>query len=235
MLQSGRDRPWMIYGVGDPSDDDKAVGLHVACESRTRPRWGELGRYAALRQKSMLESLMANVAFSVAERCLLESHAPGNSRCGEGLEIEARAQEYGAVMALPMQVMCKQWNRQGGTEYVRIILILKLALLAARVDPPWLLLTGGLADNLEALHTGILVLMTVLGPVTLPCLLTCMCVGETNFLFGDGGDDKTARNQSWAWKGLGNSKDIDGNRTAVSMSRCETRTNSNRPDEKVSR
>lgn len=38
----------------------------------------------------MRESLMANVAFSVAERCLLESqsHAPVDSRCGEGLEIE---------------------------------------------------------------------------------------------------------------------------------------------------
>lgn len=137
---------------------------------------GELGRNTALRQKSMLESLMmVNVAFSVAERCLLESQSPVNSRCGEGLGIDTRAQVYGAVMALPMQVMCKRWNRQDGTEYVRIILILILALLAARVDPPWLLLTGGLADNLEAVHTGILVLMTVLGPVTLPCLLTCMC------------------------------------------------------------
>lgn len=131
------------------------------------------------------------------------------------------------MMALPMQVMCKQWNRQGGTEYVRIILILKLALLAARVDPPWLLLTGGLADNLEAVHTGIMVLMTVLGPVTL-CLPAC--VGETNFLFGDGGDDKTARNQSWAWKGLGNSKDIDGNRTAVSSPCRGVRLKSSRFD-----
>lgn len=107
-----------------------------------------LGRDAAMRQKCMRESLIDNVAVSVAERMPARRRLCLNSCCGEGLEVIARAQESGAVKVLPMQVMCKQWNRGDGTEHVRIILIPAL-IACVRVDPPWLPLTGGLADNLE--------------------------------------------------------------------------------------
>lgn len=181
---------------------------------------------------SIRESLMGNVAVSGAESYLLEGlFLSVDSRCGEGLEIAAGAQESGVVKALPMQVMCKQRARRSGTEYVhvRIILILILALLVVRVDPPWLPLTGGLADNLEAVSHRRHGSHDCFGTGDSADLHV---VGETNFLFGDGGDDKTARKQSWAWKGLGNSKDIDGNRTAVICPCRGVRIESNRPDKK---
>lgn len=71
----------------------------------------------------MRKSLTVNVAVSVAEKCLLERDSASTHVAVKGSRSKARAQESGGVEALPMQVMCKQWNRGDGTEHVRIILM----------------------------------------------------------------------------------------------------------------
>lgn len=85
---------------------------------------GGFGAVCCNEADSMQESLMVNVAVSVAERCLLGSDSLSTQVAVKGSKIEAGAQEPGAVKALPMQAMCKQRNQQDGTECVRIILIL---------------------------------------------------------------------------------------------------------------
>jgi hypothetical protein len=46
-----------------------------------------------------------------------------------------------------MQVLRKQWNQRVGREDVNHS---DTGIVSVRVNPPWLLLTGGLADNLGA-------------------------------------------------------------------------------------